>query len=128
MKFLVVDDEATARVMVTVLLEDFGTVHEAADGEEALDKVGEAFSAGEPYDLICVDLSMPGLDGLELIEHLREVELSHEKPYHSRLIVVSASRYPQDIMDAFKKQADGYLTKPVNVNKMGKLLQEFSIL
>lgn len=128
MRFLVVDDEITARTLMVALLESLGDVTEAIDGSHALEKVTAAFESLTPFDVIFLDLSMPGIDGLELIDRLREVEQRYDQPYNSRMIVVSASRYPQDIMDAFKKQADGYLTKPVNISKLEKLLQDFSVI
>lgn len=128
MKILVVDDEPTARAMLSMLLEDLGEVDEAEDGEEALARVSEAFQAARPYDLVCIDLSMPGLDGHALIERLRQIEEGVGQPERSRLIVISASRYSQDIVQAFKKQADGYLIKPVQLDKLEKLLREFSFL
>lgn len=127
MRFLVVDDEPTARTMLSLLLGELGDIDEAVDGDEALVHFVRALQNRLPYDLICIDLSMPGIDGLELIEQLREFERAHGYEYRSRMVVVSASRAGEDIVSAFRNQADGYLTKPINIGKLEKLLRDFSI-
>lgn len=123
MRSLVVDDEPTARAMLSMLLDELGAVDEAAEAGGALACVSRALEEDQPYDLICVDLSMPGIDGLELIDHIREIEGAFGLPHHSCLLVVSASRSGQDIMAAFKNQADGYLTKPIQLPRLQKLLR-----
>lgn len=127
MKFLVVDDEVTARTMLRILLEEHGEVDEAADGACAMSLVRSAVTRGEPYDLICVDLSMPGLDGHRLLERLRELESFVGKTEPCRIIVASASRHTQDIVGSFKRHADGYLTKPIQFARLNALLEEFNL-
>ncbi len=77
-RILIVEDSAMVRITVkrTLLSVDFA-VEEAKDGQEGLDK---AIHAAEPFDLILTDLNMPNMDGLTMIQKLRETESYAETP------------------------------------------------
>src|SRR4030095_6619536 len=65
---LVVDDEAGVRASLAAVLRDEGYAVDAVDsGEAALDEVG-----GQPYDVLLLDIWLPGIDGLATLERLRE--------------------------------------------------------
>ena len=63
MKALVVEDDFTSRLIMQEMLLGYGSVHIAVNGREALDAFMVAFEKGAPYDLICLDIMMPELDG-----------------------------------------------------------------
>lgn len=77
-RILIVEDSAMVRITVkrTLMSVDFG-VDEAKDGQEGLDK---ALASAEPYDLILTDLNMPNMDGLTMIQKLRETEAYADTP------------------------------------------------
>ncbi|MDX8387334.1 MAG: response regulator [Ghiorsea sp.] len=77
-RILIVEDSTMVRITVkrTLLSVDFG-VEEAKDGQEGLDK---ALQSEVPFDLILTDLNMPNMDGLTMIQKLRETEAYAETP------------------------------------------------
>jgi DNA-binding response OmpR family regulator len=98
---LVVDDETTIREVVRRYLERDGlVVREAADGFEALDSIRE-----DPPDLIVLDLMLPGIDGLTLIQHLRQDR-------HIPIIMLTAKGEPSDRIRGLDMGADDYIAKP----------------
>lgn len=102
-RILVADDHALIRESVRQVIgaEDDGTiVEEAADGQEALRRV-----RGASYDLVILDISMPGRNGLDVL-----VELKRERP---SLPVLVLSMYPEEqyAFRAYRSGASGYLTK-----------------
>ncbi len=98
---LVVDDEATIREVVRRYLEREGfRVREAADGYQALDLI-----QAEPPDLIVLDLMLPGMDGLTLIQHLRQ---DRSIP----IVMLTAKGEPSDRIRGLDLGADDYITKP----------------
>jgi two-component system, chemotaxis family, chemotaxis protein CheY len=73
-KILIVDDEFSARMLLLTLLRPHGECDVAVDGEEALKAVQQAFEANRPYELICLDIMMAGMDGQTCLRHIRSIE------------------------------------------------------
>jgi DNA-binding NarL/FixJ family response regulator len=101
-QILLVDDHPLTRSALAGLLEQHGfdVVGEAADGEEAIARAGELHP-----DLILLDLSMPGLDGLSALPRLREAAPSCE------VVVLTASGTEENLLGAIRGGAAGYLLK-----------------
>ena len=111
-RVLVVDDEPDFRASVRQALEREGyAVQEAADGGEALKRL-----AAETYDLTILDLSMPGMTGLRLLESLREARRAAPPT-----IVVTAFGDWGSYAHALELGAVSFLSKPLG---MGDLLRE----
>lgn len=106
---LIVDDEAPARKYLAANLKARGyLVITAADGEESL-----ALLAAHPVALMLLDLGLPGLDGLEVLDTIRR-----EHSGHPPVIVCSARRGHQDQAIALALGATAYLTKPFGVEDL----------
>jgi two-component system OmpR family response regulator len=102
MRLLVVEDDPTIASFVVRGLQEAGfAVDHAADGRAAL-----ALALEEPYDAAVVDLMLPALDGLSLIEQLRR---QHRK---TPVIILSARRSVDDRVKGLQAGGDDYLTKP----------------
>jgi DNA-binding NtrC family response regulator len=105
---LVVDDEANARTALAELLRDEGyRVETAADGFKALGKIEEMSP-----DLVLTDLKMPGMGGVELLEKVRAQD------EEMVVIVMTAFGAVESAVDAMKKGAADYLTKPLNTAEL----------
>lgn len=102
MRILVVeDDKKIASFIVKGLKESGYAVDHAADGEE-----GVGLALTEPYDLVVVDIMLPKLDGLSLIEEMRHQQLN------TPVIILSAKRTVDDRVRGLQTGGDDYLTKP----------------
>ncbi|PFG42585.1 LytTR family two component transcriptional regulator [Isoptericola jiangsuensis] len=111
-KALIVDDEAPARAELRYLLEEVGQVQvvgEATNGEEALLLLGSL-----DYDLVLLDVRMPGGSGLEVAAALRD------RPHPPKVIFTTA--YPDHAVDAFDLAAADYLLKPFDVDRLRRAL------
>ncbi len=105
---LVIDDERAIRKTINEILSFEGfTVDEAADGAEGLKKIKE-----NNYDCILCDIKMPKMDGLELLEQARI-----EKP-DIPFIVISGHGNIETAVDAVKKGAYDYISKPPDLNRL----------
>jgi sigma-B regulation protein RsbU (phosphoserine phosphatase) len=103
-KLLVVDDNEMNRDMLSRRLARKGhTVDLAEDGRRALEMV-----AATDYDVILLDIMMPGLDGYQVLERLRETRDSGDLP----VIMATAKDQSEDIVAALKLGANDYVTKP----------------
>ncbi|MDD5321481.1 MAG: response regulator [Methylococcales bacterium] len=107
-KILIVDDQPEHRQLVLSILEPLGFgLLEAGCGEECLNKVDE-YSP----DLVLLDLSMPGLDGIETAHQLRQ------KGHATPIIVLSANAYPSDRLNTINAGCNDFLSKPIKVSKL----------
>lgn len=110
---LVVDDEAAIRALLRLCLRDAYECLEAAGGEEAL-----ALLRVTPVDALLIDLRMPGMDGLQLLSVAKEQAPSRP------VVVVTALDEPEVAVEAMKRGADDYLTKPFSRERLARTLEE----
>lgn len=117
LRVLIVDDEAPARMRLRNLLEDVADalptriVAEAADGVEALEKLGDT-----EIDVALVDIRMPRMDGIELARQLASLARPPA--------VIFATAYDQYAVKAFDLSAVDYLLKPVKADRLADALQK----
>lgn len=117
MRFLVVDDDFHTRVLIQRLLHPYGFADVATDGEEAVEAFRHALKAGEPYDLITLDILMPNIDGQEALREIREIEKEMGVPEDKavKIIVVSGLGDAKEVHDAFfLGSATSYMVKPIH--------------
>jgi diguanylate cyclase (GGDEF)-like protein/PAS domain S-box-containing protein len=106
-RLLVVDDEEAGRDMLSQrLLRNGFEVHTAASGPETLAKV-----AATPYDLVLLDIQMPGMSGLEVLRALR---VDHS-PAQLPIIVVTGRTGSDDIVEVLTLGANDYIAKPLDL-------------
>jgi two-component system, chemotaxis family, chemotaxis protein CheY len=130
LKILVVDDDFFSRTLLGELLQHYGTTHFAANGKEALDAVRASIKTGDLYQLICLDIIMPELDGQSVLKQIRNLELeagiSLDKP--CKIIMTTALKDGTTILGAFRENCDGYLVKPFDENQLRTLLTDFRMI
>ena len=103
-EILVCDDEESIRLLLRETLGEDYEISEAADGREAV-----KFITREPFDLLIIDIKMPGTHGLEAIERIRE--RNKEIP----IIVCSAYRLMADDVVVKTSDVAAFITKPVDI-------------
>jgi CheY-like chemotaxis protein/anti-sigma regulatory factor (Ser/Thr protein kinase) len=102
-RILVVDDDRTTRDLIRFQLKSAGYAVEAAvDGAAALDRIRR-----HRFDLVLLDVWMPGMDGLEVLTRLRD------EPVPPKVVVMTADDAPQTLLKAIRERAHRYLAKPV---------------
>lgn len=103
-RILVVEDDQALRDLYVLILKDAGfTVDEAADGEAAL----AAMQKGG-YDLVLLDIVLPKMDGIKILEHLKE---NHPDSSNKKIVVLSNLGHDEIIANAVALGATGYLIK-----------------
>ena len=111
-RILVVDDTPANRDMLSRRLERQGfKVESAAEGEAALRLITEHSRHGDrPFDLVLLDVMMPGLNGLDVLKALR----SRWPPTDLPVIMATAKDASQDVVEALELGANDYVTKPLD--------------
>lgn len=113
-KVLLVDDEADFLTTLAERLEARGLkVSTAASGEDAVGKV-----ADHDFDLIVLDLAMPGIDGLETLKQIKT------KQPEAEIIMLSGQGSIKTSIEAMKLGADDFLEKPVNISELMARISE----
>ncbi|MFA5507209.1 MAG: response regulator [Vulcanimicrobiota bacterium] len=115
-KVLVVDDEPNVlRSLVQYLTIEEFTVETASNGQEALEKV-DSFNP----ELILLDVMMPGMDGFEVLDKVKE------KPGHSDtpVIMLTAKDQSSDVLKGYQSGATSYLVKPFNLDELVETINQ----
>lgn len=105
MRVLIVDDFSTMRRVLRGLLREMGidAVDEAADGVAALERL-----RGSEFDFVITDIGMPAMNGFELLAAIKK----DERLRHLPVLMVTAEAKKEDIVNATRKGAAGYIVKP----------------
>ena len=114
MKLLIVDDSIVVRRAIECNLEsgEITEVDQAATGEEAVE-----LYAAKLHDVVTLDITMPGMDGLTCLDKLMEINPD------SRVLIISALRDKATAIDAIKRGASGFLCKPINPAELKEAFQ-----
>lgn len=107
-RILVIDDDEGIRRVLSTVLEDAGhLVDTAKDGGDAIQR-----AATTMYDLALIDIRLPDMDGTKLLTKIDES--------NPRIVKIVVTGYPtlQNAVQAVKKGADGYITKPVDMDRL----------
>jgi two-component system chemotaxis response regulator CheY len=130
MKTLIVEDDFTSRLLLQELLKGFGAAHVAVNGREAVEAVRAALLTGHHYNLVCLDIMMPGMDGQQTLREIRAME--QERGIYStegaKIIMTTALEDMQNKISAFSGLCDGYLTKPIHKDQLLRELQKLSLI
>ena len=115
---LVVEDNQMTRMIVTIILEKYGMYSvEAVNGEEAIQLLSSLYC-----HLIITDIQMPVMNGIELIEAVREQEASTES---ARIpIIILSSEEGHLLEHAMRAGADSHISKPVTAEELGRQLNQ----
>ena len=125
MRILVVDDEVVSKAKLSKIMEQYGQCDSAANGGEALEMVEAALEEGQPYQLVTLDIAMPGMDGMEVLDRLRKLE--QQKNHSSRILMVSSHAQRDLVSECIQFGCDDYLIKPIRPEDIKKKLRIFSL-
>jgi two-component system, chemotaxis family, chemotaxis protein CheY len=130
MKTLIVEDDFTSRLLLQEILKSYGPSHIAVNGKEAVEAARVALESGEPYDLICMDIMMPEMDGHEALRLIRGEEETRglQQQEGARIVMTSALADLKNVKEAYYNLCDSYLTKPIQKSKLLEELLSLSLI
>jgi len=129
LRTLVVEDELTSRLILQDLLAKHGVCHVAVNGAEAVEAFRSALFSGRRYDVICMDIRMPVMDGTEAVRSIRAIE-EEQGIYSSDGVKIFMTTSIQDVRTvtaSFKALCDGYLFKPIDGAELKATLSDFHL-
>ena len=125
LRILLVEDDVACRLLLQTFLARYGDCHVAVNGREAVDLFRTSFDRGSRYDLICMDIMMPEMDGREAVRQIRALEESRgiRSPFGSTIFMTTTVQEIREVFHCFRELCDAYLLKPID---LGQLLSKMS--
>ncbi len=129
MKTLIVEDDFTSRLLLQEIMKQFGPAHIAVNGREAVEAVRLGMESGESYDVICLDVMMPEMDGYEALSQIRAMEEARGilPPRGAKIFMVTALDGIKNVSRGFRGLCDSYLVKPVDKARLIEQLHSFGL-
>ncbi|MBF0425232.1 MAG: response regulator [Magnetococcales bacterium] len=131
MRILIVDDQFNNRMLLEKILSRYGTCDFAANGLEAVETFQFALEDGKPYDLVCMDIMMPVMDGQEALARIRDIEVKSgvASTAPSIIFMITALDTEEQVVKAFfRGGCNDYITKPVTLAKILEKLREYGLI
>ncbi|MFH7318984.1 response regulator [Desulfurivibrio sp. D14AmB] len=115
MKILITEDDFIARKLLVRQLSTIAEVDVAVNGKEAVTAAHLALNEGAHYDLICLDVMMPDLDGIRALRAIRQLEekLGLSGDDRSRIFMTTGLSEKGKVLEAARSGCDAYLIKPI---------------
>ena len=104
--------------------------HIAVNGLEAVEVVRQALAENDPYQLICLDVMMPGLDGHETLRQIRAAEEAKgiTSTYGAKIIMATANESIKSVSTAYYGLCDAYLVKPIDRSELLQTLRNLGLI
>ena len=130
MKILLAEDDFATRKFMDKQLSQYGECDVMVDGEEAVDAFMMALEDDEPYDLVCLDVMMPVMDGYQVLKAIRGIEAQKGIPKNSsvKVIMTTALNDERNVKLAFELGCEAYVGKPIDVEKFEKVLNKLGLI
>ncbi len=118
LRFLVAEDDSASRMFLFKLLSQYGECDMVKDGAEAIDAFIMSRKELKPYDLICLDIMMPKIDGVRVLEAIRDIEKKAGilQSRRSRVVLTTALAKGELVKSAYEIGCDAYFQKPIHIH------------
>lgn len=130
MKVLIVEDDMVSRKILKRFMESFGQVEVAVDGLEALEQFLSSHKKSDPFDLICLDIMMPKLDGTRVLRAIRDYEEQKVIPEDERvkIIMTTALNDKKTVMESYELGCQAYAWKPLDLSKLKEVMINLKLI
>ncbi len=131
MKILIADDEPHNRILLEKMLSPYGKCDLVINGEESVEICELALADGEPYNLICLDIMMPIMDGQEALRKIRDLERARNIPESAEAVIfmVTALNTEESVVQAFfRGGCTDYIAKPIVRQKILDKMHQYDLI
>ena len=130
MKTLIAEDDFASRKFMLRFLSKFGECDITVDGLEAVDAFLMALESGEGYDLVCLDIMMPAMDGYQALKAIRDIEKEKNIPEEkkAKIIMTTALNEGRNVSKAFELGCIAYAGKPIDQEKFENVLRKVELI
>lgn len=119
MRILIAEDDYVSRKFMIKFLSQYGDCDVTVDGMEAIEVFMMSLDEKRYYDLICLDIMMPEVDGIKALKTIRKLEVERNIPMDKRakIIMTTALNATDEIFDSFESGSEAYSVKPIDTDK-----------
>lgn len=130
MRTLIVEDDFTSRLLLQTFLSRYGECHIAINGKEALQALTLARQANQQYDLVCMDIMMPEMDGQTAVRRIRGLEEANGvlSTAGVKIIMTTALDDVKNVVTSFGALCDAYVFKPVDTTLLLGHLKKLALI
>lgn len=130
MRILIAEDDMASRKFLLKFLSSYGECDVTVDGMETLDAFLMAHNDKEPYDLICLDIMMPKIDGVRALKAIRDIEKQKDIPNEKKVkvIMTTALAESQLVYKSFEIGCEAYAAKPIDTEKLLEVLNKLGLI
>lgn len=130
MRILIAEDDLASRKAIYTFLSKFGDCDMTVDGMEAVDAFHMALDDEMPYDLVCLDIMMPEMDGYQALKSIRELELKHgvDEEDGAKIIMTTALNESSNVNKAYDLGCVAYAAKPIDQAKFQNVMQMLDLI
>lgn len=130
MRILIAEDDLTSRKFLLKFFSQYGECDVVVDGIEALDAYLMAIKEKMPYDLICLDIMMPKVDGVRVLKAIRDFENQKEfsEENKAKVIMITALADTEYVHRAFEIGCEAYAAKPVDIEKLIEVMEKLDLI
>ncbi|WP_420848175.1 response regulator [Natranaerofaba carboxydovora] len=130
MKILIAEDDLASRKFMHKFFSEYGECDLVVDGLEAIEAYMMSIKEEEPYDLICLDIMMPKVDGIKVLKAIKELEEKNNVLLANRakIIMTTALGETELVKEAFELGSDAYASKPIDLKKIKQVMEKLSLI
>ena len=130
MRILIAEDDFASRKFMLSFLSKYGECDITVDGMEAVDAYLMAMDMDMPYDLVCLDIMMPNMDGYQALKAIRDIEKQRNVPADKsvKIIMTTALNEEKNVKKAFEMGCTVYCGKPVDLDKFEMALKKLELI
>lgn len=128
MRILIAEDDLSSRKFLHRFMAAYGECDITIDGMEALDAFLIALDEEEYYDLVCLDIMMPKVDGVKVLKVIRDIEKQKNIPREkkAKVIMTTALNDVDLVKSLFDYGCEGYATKPIDIKKLALVMERMN--
>lgn len=128
-RILIAEDDFTSRKFLLKFLSQYGECDLTVNGLEAMEAFLLSLREGNPYELVCLDIMMPKVDGVQVLRTIRTLErengVAEEK--RAKVIMITALGETEYVQQAFALGCEAYAAKPIDTEKLVQVLEKLGL-
>ena len=130
MKMLIIEDDPISQKLLSSFLKEYAVCDIANDGAQGISVFESSLKTNKRYDLVCLDIMMPQMDGIQVLQKIRSAE-NKNGVYGldgTKIIMTTALRHLENVRNSLKAHCEAYIIKPILKKDFILKLQELGLL